>query len=306
MKKTTLAIVAALYAVTPILADNYLSDTDPKLSEREYHSLKLTKKWMDNGQKSFRGKDGKVSFLFGATMPRLVTAPLRISDIQLQPGETIREVQIGDTVRWMISPSISGTAPNEVSHVIVKPTDVGLQTTLAIFTDRRTYMLNLISRKSDYMPIIGFEYPDEINEKWAAYHNYQRELEKSNEFSPAPGVPIRNMSSLDFNYNIKGSTSWKPLRVYNDGIKTYIQMPKSMQFREAPVLMVLDKHDNKQLVNYRLKGDRYIVDKLFDEAVLIVGVGRDQEKILIQKTNRRYTSSPLDILDDANNQSKPF
>ncbi len=295
MKKLLLTL--ALLGSSAVYADNYLSDDNPKLSKREYHSLKLAKKWMNNGNKSFRGKDGKVTFLYGATMPRIVAAPLRITDIELQPGEKIREVQIGDTVRWMISPSISGEAPNEVSHVIVKPTDVGLRTTLAIFTNRRTYHLNLVSRKKAYMPIIAFRYADEINARWAVYQNYMKEQNKAKQFSPAPGAKLRNVSSLDFNYRIKGSASWKPLRVYNDGVKTYIQMPKNMQFREAPVLMVLDSHNNKNLVNYRLKGDRYIVDKLFDEAVLIVGVGSDQEKIVIQKTNRRYRSNALDILN---------
>ena len=301
MKKTTLAILATLVASSSAFGE-YLSNDNPKLSKREYHSLKLTKEWMNNGNKSFRGKDGKVTFLFGATMPRVVTAPLRTTDIQLQPGEKIRDVQIGDTVRWMVSPSISGEAPYEVSHVIVKPTDVGLRTNLTIFTNRRSYHLNLLSRKNSYMPMIGFRYADEINAKWANYQNYMNKQKKAQSFNTTPGSTPRNISSLDFNYKISGSASWKPLRVYNDGVKTYIQMPKSMQFKEAPVLMVLDKHDNKQLVNYRLKGDRYIVDKIFDEAVLIVGVGEDQEKIVIQKRNRRYSSNALDILDEANNK----
>jgi len=303
MKKTTLAILATLVASSSAFGE-YLSNDNPKLSKREYHSLKLTKEWMNNGNKSFRGKDGKVTFLFGATMPRVVTAPLRTTDIQLQPGETIRDVQIGDTVRWMISPSISGEAPYEVSHVIVKPTDVGLKTNLTIFTNRRSYHLNLLSDKNSYMPMIGFKYADEINAKWASYQNYQNDQKKAQSFNTTPGSTPRNISSLDFNYKISGSTSWKPLRVYNDGVKTYIQMPKSMQFKEAPVLMVLDKHNNKQLVNYRLKGDRYIVDKMFDEAVLIIGVGGDQEKIVIQKRNTRYSSNILSILDETNDEEE--
>jgi type IV secretion system protein VirB9 len=302
MKKIVLSVLITLVSASQIYADQYLSENNPKLTEREYHSLKLAKKWMNNGNKSFRGKDGKVSFLFGATMPRVVTAPLRITDIELQVGEKVREVQIGDTVRWMISPSISGEAPNEISHIIVKPTDVGLSTTLAIFTNKRTYHLNLVSRKKSYMPIVGFRYTDAINRKWDMYKNYMKKQDQAKSFSVSSNSTPRNISSLNFNYKISGSVSWKPLRVYNDGIKTYIQMPKSMKFREAPVLMVLDKHDNKQLVNYRLKGDRFIVDKLFDEAILIVGVGSDQEKVLIQKSNRRYRSNALDILNPTDDE----
>ena len=151
MKKTVLSVLITLISASKIYADQYLSENNIQLTEREYHSLTLAKEWMNNGNKSFRGEDGKISFLFGATMPRVVTAPLRITDIELQVGEKIREIQIGDTVRWMISPSISGEAPNEISHIIVKPTDVGLETNLAIFTNKRSYHINLVSRKESYM-----------------------------------------------------------------------------------------------------------------------------------------------------------
>ena len=295
MKKTVLSLFSIL--TSTLYAEQYLSENNPQLTEREYHSLTLAKEWMNNGNKSFRGEDGKISFLFGATMPRVVTAPLRITDIELQVAEKIREIQIGDTVRWMISPSISGEAPKQISHIIVKPTDVGLETNLAIFTNKRSYHINLVSRKESYMPIVGFRYADAINQKWNMYKDYIKKQNESKTFSVLPSSTPRNISSLNFNYKISGSVSWKPLRVYNDGIKTYIQMPKSMKFREAPILMVLDKHDNKQLVNYRLKDDRFIVDKLFDEAILIMGVGSDQEKVLIQKSNHSYSSNALDILN---------
>jgi type IV secretion system protein VirB9 len=93
----------------------------------------------------------------------------------------------------------------------------------------------------------------------------------------------KNINNLDFDYNIKGDASWKPTRVYNDGIKTYIQMPKNMLYNEAPIFLVLDQNDNNQLVNYRLKENNYIVDKLFNKGILIIGVGDDQEKISIER-----------------------
>lgn len=280
MKKISTITVMTLLAATAVFAENaFLNDMDPQLTKRELHSLKLARKWMRNGVKSIRGKDGSVTFMYGLTMPSVIAAPLRITDIRLEPGEIIRELQLGDTVRWQVSPSISGTAPYEVSHVIVKPTDVGLNTTLAIFTDRRTYNLNLKSTRSRYMPIVNFNYPEAINAKWARYQSYVNRQKDAKQFQAAPGL-TRNIDTLDFNYQIQGNYSWKPMRVYNDGVHTYIQMPHSMNFREAPVLMILD-HGDQKLVNYRFKNDRFIVDKLFSEAVLIKGVGMDQEKIVI-------------------------
>jgi type IV secretion system protein VirB9 len=276
------------------MADDLLADNSRSLSQRELHSITLAKEWIDNGNKSFRGEDGSVSFLYGATMPRIVVAPLKITDIQFQTGERIKDVQLGDTTRWMTSPSISGDGKNQISHLLVKTTDVGLETTLFVATNKRTYHMNLFSRKYEYMPIVGFKYKDEINQKWDAYNNHFKKEKKIQETSKSFKITStlsKNIDSLDFEYTITGETSWKPLRVYNDGIKTYIQMPSSMKYQEAPIFMVLDKEDNNQLVNYRLKENNYIVDKLFKRGILIIGVGENQEKIIITKNGSKQSTN---------------
>jgi len=276
------------------MADDLLSDNSRSLSQRELHSITLAKEWLDNGNKSFRGEDGSVSFLYGATMPRIIVAPLKITDIQFQVGETIKDVQLGDTTRWMTSPSISGDGKNQISHLLVKTTDVGLETTLFVSTNKRTYHMNLFSRKYEYMPIVGFKYKDEINQKWDAYNNHfkkEKKIQQASKSFKITSALSKNIDSLDFEYTITGETSWKPLRVYNDGIKTYIQMPSSMKYQEAPIFMVLDKGDNNQLVNYRLKENNYIVDKLFKKGMLIIGVGEDQEKIIITKKGLKQSTN---------------
>ena len=276
------------------MADDLLSDNSRSLSQRELHSITLAKEWLDNGNKSFRGEDGSVSFLYGATMPRIIVAPLKITDIQFQVGEKIKDVQLGDTTRWMTSPSISGDGKNQISHLLVKTTDVGLETTLFVSTNKRTYHMNLFSRKYEYMPIVGFKYKDEINQKWDAYNNHfkkEKKIQQASKSFKITSALSKNIDSLDFEYTITGETSWKPLRVYNDGIKTYIQMPSSMKYQEAPIFMVLDKGDNNQLVNYRLKENNYIVDKLFKKGMLIIGVGEDQEKIIITKKGLKQSTN---------------
>lgn len=288
-------IVSSLLLISSYgMADDLLSDNSRSLSQRELHSITLAKEWLDNGNKSFRGEDGSVSFLYGATMPRIIVAPLKITDIQFQVGEKIKDVQLGDTTRWMTSPSISGDGKNQISHLLVKTTDVGLETTLFVSTNKRTYHMNLFSRKYEYMPIVGFKYKDEINQKWDAYNNHfkkEKKIQQASKSFKITSALSKNIDSLDFEYTIIGETSWKPLRVYNDGIKTYIQMPSSMKYQEAPIFMVLDKGDNNQLVNYRLKENNYIVDKLFKKGMLIIGVGEDQEKIIITKKGLKQSTN---------------
>jgi type IV secretion system protein VirB9 len=81
------------------------------------------------------------------------------------------------------------------------------------------------------------------------------------------------------------------VRVYNDGQKTIIQMPKVMAQTEAPTLLLLNregglfKKDDTVMINYRLQGDRYIVDAVFDKAILVAGVGSNQNRITITRGN---------------------
>jgi type IV secretion system protein VirB9 len=85
-----------------------------------------------------------------------------------------------------------------------------------------------------------------------------------------------DLSKANFNYLIlrqKHATTpaWCPLRAFDDGRKTYIQFPPKVAVTEAPPLFVMGRNGDAQLVNYRVKGDWYIVDRLFDKAELRIG-----------------------------------
>jgi type IV secretion system protein VirB9 len=287
-----------------LLADNsYFSEDNYQLDDREWESVKQAKEWLNNNIRSMRGRDGRITFLYGATMPSVICSPLKITDIQLEEGEELKSIQAGDTARWNFSTDVSGKGKNEVAHIIVKPLDLGIDTNLIIFTDRRTYNLKLVSKKYAWTPIVNFTYNTSLKKSLNNYKRHKakeiREYKDKNYFATSPQTKV-DINNLDFNYEIKGNTEWKPIRVYNDGVKTFIQMPKDMSVQEAPALLVLDNSSNKNLVNYRLKEDKYIVDKLFNRAILILGVGEDQESVIIKRVNKSsqyyHKDSDLDIL----------
>ncbi len=292
MRKKILC-VALLSSI--LLGDEFGRDF-ANLTEKEKKDLAIAQKWVNAQTTTIAGNNGEVIFLYGASMPSVVTAPLRLTNIALESGEVIKDVQCGDTVRWVISLSISGEEPNLVSHVIVKPTDKDLQTTLNIMTNRRVYALNLVSQLKDYMPGVSFNYPGNISNTLESYKKQMKEKSEAKNFSTTKDEPIpSNIDNLDFGYTVEGEAEFKPLRVYNDGIKTYVQMPKNLKFYEAPVLMILDtKSDENQIVNYRLKHDTYVVDRLFSKAVLISNVGDQQEKITITKKSNKTNQEIVD------------
>ncbi len=300
--KKILLLVCIIFNIQLFAETNYFSEDSYRLDEREWESVKQAKRWLNNDIRSMRGRDGRITFLYGATMPSVICSPLKITDIQLEAGEELKSIQAGDTARWNFSTDISGKGKNEVAHIIVKPLDLGLDTNLLIFTDRRTYNLKLVSKKYAWTPIVNFTYNASLKSSLQNYKMYQKKridtYKKVNSFEKSPQTKV-DINNLDFNYEIEGDAEWKPIRVYNDGVKTFIQMPKDMGVKEAPALLVLDSASNKNLVNYRLKEDKYIVDKLFDSAILLLGVGADQESIMIyrvSKSNKSYKNRELKIL----------
>ena len=237
------------------------------------------------GLKPAHGPDGSVSFLFGASQPGIVCAVLQVCDIELQAGEQVNSIHLGDAARWNVEPAITSYGETEVQHLIIKPMDVDLSTSLIVTTNRRTYHLRLRSTRNDYMSRVTFTYMEEAVKKWeTAKATSEQEHEKK--IIPETGEYLGN---LDFKYQIEGNSSWKPLRVYNDGKKTILEMPATMAQTEAPTLLVIRKHgsvfsdDEKVMVNYRVQNDRYIVDSLFDKAILITGVAGNQDRVTITR-----------------------
>jgi type IV secretion system protein TrbG len=61
-----------------------------------------------------------VVFAFGATLPTVVCAPLFVCDLVLQPGEAAKDLNVGDSVRWQITPATQSTGEVAIAHVIIK------------------------------------------------------------------------------------------------------------------------------------------------------------------------------------------
>lgn len=266
------------YAVPDIAGDAAplpLLNNETPLSERDHAALKYANQWLQGQRYPYRDGD-RVVYLYGSGQPTLVCAPLELCVIYFQPGERVVEngVHLGDSVRWLVSPAIGA---DDRTQLVVKPVDVGLSTSMVAVTDRRTYHIKLISRRRDHMPGIAFKYPGDMAAQWAEYHQ-KAQQSKAHQSTPE-GVAL---ADLDFNYRVDGcdGCDFRPVRVYNDGQQTIIEMPRRVNHSDAPALLVRSGQGD-QLVNYRLQNGKYIVDRLFNEAVLIRGVGRKQESVKI-------------------------
>ena len=199
---------------------------------------------------------------------RLDTAPGRVSDIALQPGESLIAVADGDTARWVIGDTTSGSGPTRRTHILVKPAEPGLRTNLVITTDRRVYHLDLASG-AIAMTGIAWTYPqDEL----LALRRAQEALAAAEPVA----APIA-VERLDFGYAITGDRPpWRPVRAFDDGAQVFIEFPPGLESMEAPPLFVVGASGDVELVNYRKRGRYYVVDRLFGAAELRLGAKRQQ------------------------------
>ncbi len=200
---------------------------------------------------------------------QVYTTPERVTDIALEPGEVLGAVASGDTARWVIGDTTSGAGAGKQVHILVKPYAAGLSTNLVITTDRRTYHLSLTSVRSVGMSALAWTYPQDT------LLAVKRPVQDAVAAAPvATGVDI---DQLHFNYAISGdSPRWRPLRAFDDGRQTYIEFPDDLATGEAPPLFLVGAKGEAQLVNYRLRGRYYVVDRIFDVAELRLGTKHQQ------------------------------
>jgi type IV secretion system protein VirB9 len=270
---------------------DYQPAADVTLSATARQAVEFSAAWRAQNNGAAPGPDGRVLFAFGAGLPVVVCAPLRVCLIELQPGEKlVGEPQIGDSVRWNVAPATYGKGDEITTMLVLKPQMPGLDTNLLITTDRRAYCVRLVSKPSDYMSRVAFVYNDDDGgKKWKDHfaEQKQQELAAARDSSKAqPRLPIA-FERLHFDYQVKGGDEdSRPLRVFDDGSKTYIQMSASIASREAPVLVVLGPDGKGEVVNYRMKDQTYIVDRLFEHAQLVLGSGKKAQKVEISHDHR--------------------
>lgn len=259
------------------------------LDAKEAHGAALAHRWQSRRQMPVTGEDGTVRYLYGATMPSVVCAPLMVCALELQPGEVVQPpVTLGDSVRWKVMPGMTGDGASRTTLILIKPTDAGLVTNMVLATNRRVYTVKLVSTQRQWMPRVAFNYPDDAQAAWGAY---QMNAAFGGGGAAASGMAGgESAANLDFGFRLSGDNpGWKPLRVYTDGFKTFIEFTPSAMRAEAPALVALADDGNwfskpsTQFVNYRQMGSKFVVDSVLSKAALVSGVGGSETRVTITR-----------------------
>ena len=272
-------------APTPKTAYNFFYNNDPAVT-KAYQQYAKTGKAPNIETKGF------IQFAYGTgQQPIVSTSPLELTVISLEPGESVTNISSGDPTRWSYSLAYSGQGAMKQAHVMIKPSYPNISTDLVITTSKRIYTIKMVSDSNGkYARDIRFWYPEEAQAYWNNYNDKQLLSAKNSDM--VAKLPNLTVGNLNFAYKITGSglfntlPSWAPTRVFDDGTHTYVQFPSNITSRDLPALFVQSSSGDNELVNYRVKYPYFVVDKIFNKAVLIMGVGIDQSKVTL--INQRY------------------
>lgn len=212
---------------------------------------------------------------------QVYAAPGRITDIALEPGEDLSgagPIAAGDTARWIIGDTLSGSGGSRRVHILLKPIQPDIRTNLVITTNRRTYLLELRSGDKPWMPSVAWSYPGRATGLRAS--------------APAQAAKPAAPTVRNYRYALQGGTPpWRPVSVFDDGRHVYLVFPRGIVQGEMPPLFVIGRDGKAQIVNSRVRQNVLIVDRLFAAAELRLGEGRRQQTVRIVRTDGKAAAS---------------
>jgi type IV secretion system protein VirB9 len=205
------------------------------------------------------------------------TQPYRTTDIILEPGEEVLEMPfLSEEKVWEIGAGVSRKNGLDVQHFFAKPSISGLTTSMIIITDRRVYHLILKSFRDRYMVMVQWNYPPVM-----PFHIKSDRLNAGNSLDRDLALVDPAFLSFDYRmtYSIFKKPAWLPVRIYDDGRKTYIELNERMLHAESPVLF----NRRNERINYRVHKNLIVIDELIEQVTL----RRGKEKVTVYK--KRYS-----------------
>ncbi len=240
---------------------------------------------------------------FGAAIPQALCSPLTVCYIELEKGEKLTDTPSwGDTARWQVVAKVQGRDPETVV-LEVKPAEDAGHTNLVIPTDRRLYTISLVSDPDVHTPILSFRYPDSAARAAEAAIEERRKREAEEEaaataaaeavasarrarldregVSTAAGT--RLVEDLDFGFRIDGDAPFRPVRVFADGNRTYIDLHP--RYRGTLPAVIPGRGEENQALNTRVTegGDRLVADRVISDIWLQAG----RKRVRIRRMNTR-------------------
>ena len=178
--------------------------------------------------------------------------------IEFEEGETLQTITMGDPTPWLTS--VLG------NKLFLKPVASYPQTTMTVFTSKRSYYFELDAMEPDNVKeedipfFIKFVYPSSDD----------KNIVKFNVTTRRDDYPdLTDLSKYNFNYEFAGTPSIAPIKVFDDGIFTY------MEFRtdnaEIPAIFAVNDQGYEALVNFRIVDEYVVIEQVSGQFTLRSG-----------------------------------
>jgi P-type conjugative transfer protein TrbG len=250
---------------------------EPALTPAATAAVSLAKIWQQGDPLPTPGENGTVIYRYGAAMPPIVCAPERLTTILLEAGEKVQSQPVmGDTLRWDYQLMVAGEGPTARTSLVIKPKRPDVSTDLVIATNRRSYQLQLVSKAAEHLSQVEFSYPLAAN--WIEYQAEQAKAEEQRKQNTVAEL----QGKANFAYNVKSPqhAPFTPRAVYDDGHQTFLKMPPEAKSWDTAVLQTAGPN-GCEIVNYRVNGDTWTIDRLFTSAELVSGTGKRAMRLSI-------------------------
>lgn len=230
-----------------------------------------------------RGDSRLVEFAYDQDNTFLLLAkPKAVTHVQFAPDEVIQSVAAGDTANWEFTPT------RNRKNLFIKPRFDDQETSLTVLTDKRSYQFVLRSTgdgKKWYQRVSWIYSRDMLLTmegmepvESAPVHAAAPAPAAQAAHRPAPDFETTiEPSSLHFGYVISGDAPFRPRMVFDDGKFTYFKLPANLQ--ELPALFAVIDGNDFSLVNFEVKGDYLVAQRLMPQAVLKLG----REEVRVNK-----------------------
>lgn len=244
------------------------------------------KKYAKTGKAPNIKTDGFERFAYSnMNQPIINCMPFQETIITLEPGERFTSITSGDPQNLSYMVAVSGASTGtETQQVLVKPASSQMSTNLVIATDKRVYNILIVvgASKNKITRNVAFWYPEEMTANINSKIEKQNETEFNNET-----MPQLNLAKANFDYKVSGDEpSWTPKRVFDDGKRTWIEMPQGADNKNLPTVLIQSDSGQDMKYNQSYYSPYMIIDGIFSQAKLIAGVGSNQVEVDIY--NRSY------------------
>ena len=183
--------------------------------------------------------------------------------LMFEPDEVIEAVAVGNSITWL--------AEKLKNNLFIKPTQANDSTAATVLTNKRNYQLTFRSSPANgkWFQRVSWSYPNTQLLMTSV-------LPEKPPVSPNTVVPAEMIAgtfaspeSLNWGYEILGDAPFKPVTVFDDGRFIYLRYPPNTQ--EMPAIFSPGDDGVAGLVNYIVKGDLIVVQKLAPRLLLKLG-----------------------------------